>query len=1331
MRPIDSNSLDCEQMEVPGSPQRRIVALVMAMLVATQWQSVGQCEPPRDDQLDFFESRIRPVLVQQCYECHNSSDAAEGDLVLDFRDGVRKGGAGGRILVAGQPDSSRLMAILRHEVDGLEMPEGGPKLDDSVIADFETWILNGAVDPRDAPPTEAELAAATSWATQFEQRLKWWSFQPIRDYQPPDVTDSNWSTNPVDQFISAGLKSNDLQPSRPADNGVLIRRLYFVLIGLPPTPDELDRWSTRLAVNGPAHSQAVEALIDELLGSPHFGERWARHWMDWIRYAESHGSEGDPAIDNAWYYRDYLIRALNADVPYDQLVREHIAGDLLESPRINLDLSINESAIGPAHWRMVFHGFAPTDALDERVRFTDDQINTFSKAFLGLTVSCARCHDHKFDAISQADYYALFGILNSCRPARTVIDVSKTQDAKRQKLKQLKSQIRTALGEAWTQQLHGIKGDKSDHDGASGPLPERVVANDSQDQIPLREWYMSGVGLADRTSASGDFVVALSGDSVVDRILPEGVFSNLLSSKDPARMATVSMQLEDNHDVWLRVIGDGGSTSRYVVQNYPRNGTVYPVKKLKPEWHWVKYDLTYWNGDSVHIELTTGKDAPLLVDNQDRSWFGIRAAWLLPAGSAPPESEEPSPVVSFRSGEPAGQLASLDNSSADRISAAVQAWQEDALTDPQAMLLQHCIETQLLSNRVADLPQVDELLQDYRRVEDSLDVPRRVPGLEETVGSDQPLYVRGDHRQPGPSIPRRFLEAVDATPYDTKLSGRRELAEDLLRDDNPFARRVIVNRIWHHLFGRGIVATPDNFGRMGQQPTHPELLDWLSMRFVDDRWSIKRMIRRIVTSRTWQQSSVPSETAATADPENHWLSHANVRRLEAEAIRDQLLAVSGELNRDLFGPPTGGESNRRSVYVRVIRNNLDPFLRTFDFPEPFSAVGRRNVTNVPAQSLTMLNDSRIGSLAEQWARRVLSLDHQVTDGVRIQLMYRTALSREPTSSEMANAKRYLADARTARRSIHDRHMQLTQTLAELKTERSKIIDVATSRLARNTDRPRSVVQPTSLVSRWSFDDTSDSVGQSSVTLQGGARLESGALVLESPQSWAESSPISQTLTEKTLEAWVRLTNLDQRGGGLISLQTRNGVTFDAIVFAEKDPRQWLAGSNGFARTQSFQAPVEAEADDRPVHLAITYDSGGIIRGYRDGKPYGKSYQSSGPQTFAAGDSVVTLGLRHLPASGNRFLSCQILEARLHNKCLTPEQVKNSSDAMDTFISEAALLATLSESERDRLNDLTVQIASVEKKLADLPQRTTGDPEHFAWADLARAMFCFKEFIFLR
>ena len=372
--------------------------------------SVQIALPASPDRFDFFEQRIRPTLVNECYECHGAKKQ-KGGLRVDFRDGLLKGGDSGPAFVPGDAKKSLLIQSIRHAAPDSKMPKDRPQLPDAVIADFVTWVNQGAVDPRDQRLTASAttLADNVGWAATLKARKDWWSFQPVQKPAVPKVKNAAWSEHPVDRFLLAKMEERGLRPSDAASRESLLRRVTFALTGLPPTADEIDDFRRDVSPG------AYEKRVDRLLASPRFGERWARHWMDLVRYCESHGSQGDPELPMAWRYRDYLIRAFNGDVPYDQFVREHIAGDLLANPRLSPAEGLNESMLGPAHLRMVEFGFVPVDALDDQVKVVDNQIDVFSKAFLGLTVSCARCHDHKFDPISQKDFYALYGTVSDWR----------------------------------------------------------------------------------------------------------------------------------------------------------------------------------------------------------------------------------------------------------------------------------------------------------------------------------------------------------------------------------------------------------------------------------------------------------------------------------------------------------------------------------------------------------------------------------------------------------------------------------------------------------------------------------------------------------------------------------------------------------------------------------------------------------------------------------------------------------------------------------------------------------------------------------------------------
>ena len=1352
---------------------RRLIVNILTLVSIAQ---AFAAESLTTEQTDFFEAKIRPVLVEHCYACHNAVKLAEGTLELDHRAGMLRGGDGGAIIVPGKPNESRLLSILRHEIPGLKMPEGGGKLESRVIADFATWIAKGAPDPRETPPTAEEIEHATSWEAVLNQRKKWWSFQPIRKFSPPKSSEIiAWSSHPIDRFVLTKLTENELEPNELADARTLVRRTYFALVGLPPTEEETEQWTARLF-----SQSGFEELVEHLLDSPHFGERWARHWMDWIRYADSHGSEGDPVIENGWIYRDYLIRALNADVSYDQLLREHIAGDLLDKPRINSELGINESLIGTAHWRMVFHGFSPTDALDEKVRFIDDQINTFSKAFLGITVSCARCHDHKFDAISQKDYYALFGILASCRPGRNAMDISEKVDANRDKLSVLKPQIRAAIAQDWlakATQLREVLMDENEL-WTKAIKPEHVLhpwlilmketnegarvqdawtnrVTDWENDVKKREklsqkntfqhwhmdrrsdyatWTRTGTGVSESIpSTSGEFSVAVSGKIALVGIYPSGVYSHLLSAKHPARITSKDVRLDDDYELWLRVIGDEGASARFVVQDYPRKGVVFPVETLTSKWEWKKAELNYWKGDDIHLEIAAGPDAPLVSNSASRSWFGVREVLIVKNGEAAPDDSQEFLDPWFEKLRVAipESLDDAANSFVETLISAIRNWSEGSASDAQSSFLDACMKQGILSNDFNELLTAKPFIEQYRRLENAIVVPTRVPGLEETSGRTQALYVRGNHKQPGDIVPRRFLEAIDGAPYQTTMSGRLELTESLLDENNPLTRRVIVNRLWHHLFGKGIVATPDNLGRLGSVPTQPELLDYLADKFRDQGGSIKEMIRFMVTSKTWQLSSRPSAKAVQLDPDNLLLSHSPVRRLEAEAIRDSLLKVSGSLEDRLFGNPVDGNSTRRSVYMRVTRNALDPFLRAFDFPEPFSAVGRRDVTNVPAQSLTLMNDEHVASLAGKWAALILAVPSQ-SDEQRMDRMLISALGRPAEAQEISKFQKYLAETKAGYAEATNRIANLSEEIAARQAAIQSLLDPLRARLLSDSEAKSPTVNQSSPkpMGRWEFEGNlkdleSSAVGQA----HNGVKVEGGALIVN--QDAYVSTPLNKTLKEKTLSVWLQLDNLDQSGGGAMTIATIKGGEFDSIVFGEKSPREWLAGSNNFTRTQSFQGPVENEALERTTHVSIVYHLDGTIIGYRNGLPYGKPYKSNGPFEFKAGESVILFGIRHLPSKENRMLSGRIFRAELYDRALSDKEIIAISNSNAYAVDESKVVAALSEPDRQQLKINQQIIVDLEAQLAAFGPIKEPLDDQALWRDVARAIFTFKEFIFVK
>jgi hypothetical protein len=1290
-------------------------------------------EKPSPEKIEFFENRIRPILAQDCYECHRTGGKKKGGLALDHRAAMAEGGDSKDLFDFENPGRSFLIKILRHEEEDMEMPKDGARLDDQVISDFVKWIEMGAPDPRDNPPSDEEVAEDSNWEKVMERRKQWWSFQPVRKVAPP-VGDGL----PIDRFLKKEIAAAGLEKVERADDRVLIRRLSFALRGLPPSIKEV---TTYLADTRP---DRWEHLVDDFLASPRFGERWARHWMDTIRYADSHGSEGDPSINNAWRYRDYLIRALNENVPYDTLVTEHLAGDLLENPRIKDGR--NESALGTAHLRMVFHGFAPTDALDEKVRFTDDQVNVVTKAFQGLTVSCARCHNHKFDAISQEDYYALFGIFGSTKPGVVRVDAV-DEKATRAGMKQLKVDLKQALvkhwlleKENWSQRFIDTQEDffKEDERKKNDFLFLRAWDDGRKDMvaylkdIPIQEapenqpewfgrelegWAKHGEGL-EGLSESGAYAIASGGESILTGIYPAGLYSHTISDKDRGVAISPRIELKGDEEVWMRVRGSGNAVVRYSVQNYPRNGTVFPSTDLKNgKWRWIRHDLNYWEGDRIHLELSTAQDQPILAKNDERSWFGISGAVVAKKGSGNPSERELQKMKEFLGANfrPGDTLPSFF----ERLAGdALSAWANGGMSDSQATFLDELLQIGILPN---DSIIGGDLLKKYRELENSLAVPVRAPGVWEADAHDQEFYVRGNHMKPAHLVKRRFLEAIDKEPYETKESGRLELAKDFLRADNPFTARVMVNRVWHHLFGAGLVRTVDNFGRLGEKPSHPELLDYLATRFVEEGWDIKKLIRELVLTEAWQRSSLPGSRAKEKDPDNRLLSHFTLRRLEAEAIRDALIAVSGSLDEQMFGDTVDGNSRRRSVYVRTQRNRLDPFLQTFNAPVPLGGKGRRDETNVPAQSLTMLNSRWVMDLAQQWSDKVQG----DTMAAKVTHAYEVAFSRKPNSDELKKVMAFMEVMEAERNLQRTGREKLQGEIEGVEAGIAKIESHAKTKEPPRKIPAENIPKP---IARWDFEnDARDQIGGLDGELHSGAVIENGNLIVGRNGGCFTSAPLHRDLGEKTLQVLVQLDNLTQQGGGAFGIQTLDGNIFDSIVFAEGAPGQWLPGSEFHSRTQVPGGPRENEAGKRPVWITMTYAKDGMIQVYRDGVQYGKAYRKAGLQSFQKGKAQAIMGFRHGQPGGGRLLYGRIDEARLFDRALTDKEV-GLSLGMEMPPSRDEMLKRLTGTQRASLQKLETRLAALRDRESNMKR---GSRPSTPLADLTHALFNSKEFIYVR
>ena len=1051
-------------------PRLLILITILAMPTAVAFA---------DDDATFFEKKVRPVLVERCYRCHNTAEKQSGGLALDSRGAWQKGGDSGAVIEPGNVEASLFIKAVRWKDRDLQMPpeKAGGKLSDDQIADLETWVKRGAFDPRTAS-TSAPKAA--TWAETFEERRAWWSLQPVASPLIPQAGQAENATI-IDRFLDAKMAEQGVSPSRVASPRTLIRRAALILNGLPPTAEEAAAFEEAYR-HDPAGAYA--ALVDRLLASPRYGERFARHWLDVVRFSETHGNEWNYDVPFAWRYRDYVIRAFNDDLPYDQFVREHIAGDLLKKPRWNREGHFNESLIGTAFYRF---GEVNHDSCVEFAvigyDIVDNQLDTLTKAFQATTVACARCHDHKKDAVSTRDYYSLLGVLRGSRPVMQTLDAPEVNREPIAELKRLKSAIRDELTAAWRDEAKTIDVGKlaaylalpkdKTADVASPSAAWLAVANMSKD-ASLTEvwkdlvakhaqeqgarsdfnakqfqtvadfhkgiepgWTTTGMGLRDGISAEADLAIAPDGDSAVKMVLPAGLFTFGVSEKLNGALRSPTLPRKGSK-VSLEVIGGGSSLSRVVYNNCQLNYT-HQQSLHYNKWKWVtiKFDdqpadlrpyaelLTFWDSPKFPDPLgTLGKDTSnqrLPFDfhaKNPRTWWGLRR--VVAHDGAEPPREEVTHLARLFDGPAPKDQAELASRYARIAAEVVNAFAEHRATDDDVKWLEWLLDAKLIANKAGLSPRLAELVAAYRKVENhDIALPRTMPGMADE-GNDlpQPVFARGDYTKPGEQVARKYIDAIDFDPSSAPVegSGRGELGERIASPRNPLTARVMVNRVWQWVFGKGLVRTPDDFGHLGEKPSHPELLDHLATRFISEGWSVKRLTREIVLSQAFQRAAAPTDAARDRDPENILLSHYPARRAEAEVIRDALLAVSGRLDGKLYGPsvhpyrekedtekrlyagPLDGDG-RRSLYIKFQLMEAPRFLSAFNLPGGKVVQGRRDASNVPAQSLALLNDPLVAAMAEHWATRLVA-DGNSTIASRLDQMLQNALGRPATSREI-------------------------------------------------------------------------------------------------------------------------------------------------------------------------------------------------------------------------------------------------------------------------------------------------------------------------------------------
>ena len=921
--------------------------LGITILLATASASLADPVVERQ-RLEFFETKIRPVLVEHCYECHAvDSKKLRGGLLVDSRQGLLDGGESGPAVVPGDPGKSLLISALKH--DDFEMP---PKktLSAAVIADFEKWIQHGATDPR----------RATRWVTKkdtidIEAGRKHWAYQPLKAPSIPEVTDAAWSANDIDRFILAKLESAGLKPGPDAEKITLVRRLYFDLIGLPPTPEEIARFVVDKSPD------AYENLVDRLMESPRFGERWGRHWLDVARYAESMSLRGR-LLKHAWRYRDYVIDAFNDDLPYDQFLRQQLAGDLLEATSVDAQ---RRNLIATTYLMMGDALLENQDKSQLDMDYIDEQLDAIGQGLLAQTIACARCHDHKFDPIPTRDYYAMAGILKNVQWLKHG-NVSNFMEKP------------LPLSEETKQELEV-------HDASVARLKSEIKTLKAKLELLSPKTYPK-------------IVAASSLPGIVvddDDVLVVGKWTHSVHSK---------------HYIGKRYIHDANKGKG--------DKTLSFVPKLPGDGEYeVRFAYSHGGGRASNVPVTVFSAAgekTIIVDMRKTPPLEER---FISLGTFRFEATEQSRVLISNEGTngvltaDAVQFLPVDNDTTVTTRSASQVAKELAVAEQKELKTKMAKLTTDLSALQKRKP-APEMVQSFN---------------EKSKPTDMKINIRGNIDNLGAIAPRGVLQVANYGPapkMPTNASGRLELADWIVDPANPLTARVMTNRVWHWLFGEGLVRTVDNFGTTGESPSHPELLDHLAVQFVQQGWSVKKLIRAIALSKTYRLSSARGEQRE--DPENRLLAHVNHRRLDAEALRDTMLSVSGALDLEMGGATFASnlktdvdfrfEEPRRSVYVPVFRSSLPELFEVFDFANTSLVTGRRTLSTVAPQALFMMNHPFVRAQAKLTAERLLD-DSQPKEAQRIDHAYLRILGRHATVAEISLSQEFLKSVATEKNQV--------------------------------------------------------------------------------------------------------------------------------------------------------------------------------------------------------------------------------------------------------------------------------------------------------------------------
>lgn len=894
----------------------RCSTLLAGLVVSATCGVLVAADAPNPEQLEFFEKRVRPLLVEKCLNCHGEKKQ-EGNLRLDSHAALLKGNETGPSVVPGKPDASRLIKVLAHDSNDVQMPPAG-KLPPEQIAVLTEWVQRGAIFP----------ASETSTTAQADPKQHW-AYQPMRRSPVPEIKTTARAQTDIDRFILASLEAKGLSLAAVADRATLMRRMSIDLLGLPPTYAE-----TQSFVQD-HRPDAVERMVDQLLASPRMGERWSRFWLDIARYADTKGYvfTEEPRYPYAYTYRDYVIAAFNEDKPYDRFIKEQLAAD-------QLDLGNDKTALAAMGFLTVGRRF-----LNNVNDITDDRIDVVGRGLMGVTVGCARCHDHKYDPIPTADYYSLYGVFQSSHEPQNLPTI--------------------------------------------GP---------SQQQA---EYEKFAAELAQREKELADFEQQLA-----DKI------SNECRTKVTAYLELIARPTGDSPAAAARSLVNGdprpGIVKRW--QETLRERAKQPDPVFGP-WHHVAKASANDVAAAITEWLQQARQPGKYDDGADRVNLRVRQALL---------EDQPESFV---------DMARAYGSVLGEVH---REWQALKASNAAATALPNPVDEELRQVLYADgsptAIKVDGARQILNRDERNKqrDIAKKIETLKATSPGAPPramvmndnaqpmqphILLRGNPGRPGPQVPRQFLAVAagpDRKPFP-RGSGRLDLAEAIVSPNNPLTARVIVNRVWQHHFGKGLVRSHGDFGIRGEAPTHPELLDHLALRFIESGWSLKWLHRQILLSAVYQQSSLDNPAARAIDPENRLLWKMPRQRLELEAMRDAWLAVAGRLDEAMYGRPfdsiTDANSHRRTVYGLVNRNDLPNVFRSFDFANPDASDPERPQTSVPQQTLFALNSNFVREQARQLATETV---RESDPSARIIELYRRILSRDPSTEEREMARQYVS-----------------------------------------------------------------------------------------------------------------------------------------------------------------------------------------------------------------------------------------------------------------------------------------------------------------------------------